>query len=107
MGEGIIVQYVGFEAQASVRMYKFRVREAETEPREFTLAIANEAFNSHRARFQDAPDICSLKLHQELAASANHPLLSQFRISDAELEDYSNSHWKKLSRNPYSHKPLR
>ncbi len=106
MGESITVQYMGFEVQASVRMYKFRVREAETEPREFTLAIANEAFNSRRARFQDAPDICSLKLHHELAASANHPLLSQFHISDAELLAYSDAHWKKSQRNPYSHKPL-
>lgn len=105
MSDTIIVQYMGFEAQASVRMYKFLVRETDTEPREFSLAIANEAFNSRRARFQDAPDICSLKLHHELAASSNHPLTSQFRISDAELEIYSTAHWKKPRNNPFSHKP--
>ena len=105
LSDTIIVQYMGFEAQASVRMYKFLVREPETAPREFTLAIANEAFNSRRARFQDAPDICSLKLHLELAASSNHPLTSQFRISDAELEVYSTAHWKKPRNNPFSHKP--
>ncbi len=105
MSDTIIVQYMGFEVQALVRMYKFRVRETATEPREFTLTIANEAFDSRRARFQDAPDICSLKLHHELAASSNHPLLSKFPISDAELETYSNAHWKKSQRNPYSHKP--
>lgn len=105
MSDTIIVQYMGFEAQASVRMYKFLVREPETEPREFTLAIANEAFNSRRARFQDAPDICSLKLHLELAASSNHPVASQFRISDTELEIYSTAHWKKPRHNPFSHKP--
>ena len=105
MSDTIIVQYMGFEAQSSVRMYKFLVREPETEPREFTLAIANEAFNSRRARFQDAPDICSLKLRLELAASANHPVASQFRISDVELEIYSTAHWKKPRHNPFSHKP--
>ena len=105
MSDTIIVQYMGFEAQSAVRMYKFLVRETATEPREFTLAIANEAFNSRRARFQDAPDICSLKLRHELAASSNHPLTSQFRISDAELDVYSNAHWKKSLRNPFSRKP--
>lgn len=105
MSDTIIVQYMGFEAQASVRMYKFLVRETATEPREFTLAIPNEAFNSRRARFQDAPDICSLKLHHELAASSNHPLTSKFRISDAELDVYSTAHWKKPRQNPYLHKP--
>ena len=105
MSDTIIVQYMGFEVQTLVRMYKFLVRETATEPREFTLAITNEAFDSRRARFQDAPDICSLKLHHELAASSNHPLTSQFRISDAELEIYSTAHWKKPRHNPFSHKP--
>ena len=105
MSDTILVQYLGFEAQSSVRTYKFLVREADTEPREFSLAIANEAFDSRRARFQDAPDICSLKLHHELATSANHPLTSKFRISDAELDVYSSAHWKKSQRNPFSRKP--
>jgi len=101
----VIVQYVGFEVLALVRKYTFLVREAETLPREFTLAIANEAFNSHRARYQDAPDICSLKLRHELATSSNHPPTSQFRISDVELEVYSTAHWKKPRHNPFSRKP--
>jgi hypothetical protein len=105
VSDAIVMQYVGFEVQSTVRMYKFLVREADTEPREFFLAIANEAFNSRRARFQDAPDICSLKLHTELAASSNHPLTTKFRLSDAELDVYSSAHWKKSQRNPYSHKP--
>ena len=105
MSEAIVMQYQGFEVQATVRMYKFLVREAETEPREFFLAIPNEAFNTRRARFQDAPDICSLKLHHELSISENHPLTTRFRLTDAELEVYSTAHWKKSQRNPYSHKP--
>ena len=105
MAETVVVQYLGFEVSATVRSYKFLVREADSEPREFFLAIANEAFDSHRARFQDAPDICSLKLHHELATSANHPASSKFRITDAELEIYSAAHWKKTQRNPFSRKP--
>ena len=105
MTDTLIVQYMGFEVQGSVRMYKFLVRESETEPREFTLAIAHEAFNSRRARFQDAPDICSLKLHHELAAASNHPATSQFRLTDAELLVYSDAHWKKARPSPFSHRP--
>ncbi len=104
MSEEIIVQFVGFEAKAQVREYTFSVREQASEPREFTLTIANEAFDSHRARFQDAPDICSLKLRRELATSANHPPKTHFRITDAELDDYRSAHASKALRNLYIHK---
>ena len=68
------------------------MREPATEPREFTLTIPNEAFNAHRLRFQDAPDVCSLKLRRELAAHANHPPETHFDITDVELEDYRSTH---------------
>jgi hypothetical protein len=103
----LIVQYVGFEAKILVREYTFSVREAATEPREFTLTIANEAFDSHRARYQDAPDICSLQLRRELASYANHPPKTHYRITDAELEDYRGAHTHKAPRSPYSPKPAR
>ncbi len=73
MSNNIYVQYLGFKAQASVREYTFCVWEIWNQQREFTLTIANEAFVSHRARYQDAPDICSLKLRHELATYASHP----------------------------------
>ena len=41
----IIVQFLGYEVKALVREYTFTVREASTEPREFTLTIPTEAFN--------------------------------------------------------------
>jgi len=86
------MQFAGFESKATAREYTFVVREASTEPREFTITIAQEAFSEHRVRFQDAPDICSLKLRRELTASSNHPLESHFHITDAELDDYYRSH---------------
>jgi hypothetical protein len=98
VSDNIYVQYVGFEAMASVRQYIFCVREVSNEPREFILTIANEAFVSHRARYQDAPDICSLKLRHELAIYANHPPKTQLCISDEELENYRDAH---------GHKPVR
>jgi hypothetical protein len=104
MSDAVIVQYVGFEAKAIVREYSFVVRQAETEPREFTLTIVNEAFNTHRIRYQDAPDICSIKLRHELAACANHPLATRFRISETDLEEYRASHATKASRGIYPRK---
>ena len=67
MSDNVIVQFVGFEAKALVREYNFHVRQASSEIREFTLTIVNEAFNSRRVRYQDAPEICSLTwlIHQK------------------------------------------
>ncbi len=107
MNNSAIVQYLGFHAKRLVREYTFSVREAGNEPHEFTLAIPNEAFNSHRARYQDGPDICSLKLQQELTSHANHPAENHFRITDAELENYRGAHAPKSARNIYAAKVAR
>ena len=92
MSESINVQYVGFESKALVREYNFLVRQASSGTREFALTIVNEAFSSRRIRYQDGPDICSLKLHRELAAFANHPRQTHYRISEGELDEYRNAH---------------
>ncbi len=105
MSHEIIVQFVGFESKARVREYTFTVREPSTEPRDFTVTIANEAFTGRRVRYQDAPDVCSLKLRRELASYANHPPDSHFAITDAELEDYRSTHSPRTARSPYSRKP--
>ena len=92
MSESINVQYVGFEAKAIVREYSFLVRQASSGTREFALTIVNEAFSSRRVRYQDGPDICSLKLHRELATFANHPPQTHYRISEVDLDEYRDSH---------------
>ncbi len=107
MNESVIVQYVGFVAKALVREYSFLVREASSEPREFTVTVVNEAFDSHRVRYQDAADICSRKLHRELAVYANHPPKAYYRISETELDDYRDSHSSKAARNLYPRKAAR
>jgi len=104
MSDSLIVQFVGYEVRPMVREYMFTVREDKTEPREFTLTIASAAFNCRRARFQDAPDICSLRLRRELAADANHPANSHFQITDEELDDYRGRHSPKPSHSPYKKK---
>jgi len=107
MSGGAIVQYVGFVVKALVREYSFFVREASSEHCEFTMTIATEAFDSHRVRYQDAADICSRKLHRELAVYANHPPETNYRISDAELDDYRDSHSPKAAGKLYAPKAAR
>ena len=87
----IIVQYVGFRTTSLVREYTFVVSEGSSDSLHYTLTIANEAFLSHRARYQDAPEICSLRLHHELDAHANHPPTTHFCVTDAELASYRDA----------------
>jgi hypothetical protein len=102
MSENVNVQYVGFQSKALVREYSFLVRQASSGTREFTLTIGNQAFSSHCLRYQDAPDICSLKLHRELAAFANDPPQTHYRISELELSEYRDSHAPKSGRKLYT-----
>jgi len=103
MIENINVQYVGFEAKTLVREYSFIVRQGLDETSKFTLTIGNEAFGSRGVRFQDAPEICSLRLHRELAVFGNHPPQAHYRISETDLDDYRTAHAPKPSG--YPHKP--
>jgi hypothetical protein len=107
MTENVNVQYVGFEAKALVREYSFIVRRALDETSEFTLTIGNEAFGSRRVRFQDAPEICSLRLRHELAVFGNHPPQTHYHISEADLDDYRSSHTPKAWGYPYKPKVSR
>ena len=68
------LQYVGFKSKAIVREYSFLLRESSLGPYEITFAILNEAFCSHGLRNQDAPALCSLKLHRKMANSVDDPL---------------------------------
>jgi hypothetical protein len=97
VSENVNVQYVGFESKALVREYNFLVRQASSGTREFALTIVNEAFSSRRVRYQDGPDICSLKLHRELATFANRPPQTHYRISEVDLDEYRDSHAPKAA----------
>ena len=106
MSHEIIVQFLGYEVKPLVREYTFTVREAATEPREFTLTISAEAFNTRLLRIQDAPDVCSRKLRRELATYANHPPNNHFDITNAELEDYRSARAPKTPKSPFARKPV-
>ncbi len=98
------IQYVGFKSKAIVREYSFLLRESSIEPQEITFTILNEAFRSHGLRYQDAPDLCSLKLHREMANSADSPLKTHYRMSATELDDYRYSHFPKAATALYPRK---
>ena len=98
------IRYVGFKSKAIVREYSFLLRESSIEPREITLTILNEAFRSHGLRYQDAPDLCSLKLHREMANSVDNPLKTHYRISGTELDDYRYSHFPRAATALYPRK---
>ena len=104
-----LIRYQGFQANTMDREYTFAVQHASEEPREYTLVIAQDAFGRRRIRFQDAPEICLLRLNRELAASEADPLKapaeSHFRISEAEFDEYREAHSPKHRRSFYSRKP--
>ena len=105
MTNTILMQYMGFEAKNQGREYLFQVRCSTEDMREFTLTIADEAFNARRVRYQDAPGVCSLRLRRELIENANFPSNTNFPITDAEMDDYKAAHTSKTPKSPYSPKP--
>ena len=92
MSDSVVLQYVGFETKGTDREYTFSLRGSGGESADYVVTIANDAFLAHRVRYQDAPDICSLRLHREFAAKTDHPPSTRFCITDAELADYKDAH---------------
>jgi len=94
---GMHVAYLGFTTGAETREYRLRAQDGGV-AHDFVLAIPLAAFNTRRARFQDAPEICFLKLQHELAASPGKLPDAYLSISDSELEEYRASHSPKPPR---------
>jgi hypothetical protein len=92
VSETLFLQYVGFENRGTVREYTFTLRGSGGTSTEYFVTIANAAFVAHRVRYQDGPEICSLRLHRELAARTDHPPSTCFPVTDAELAEYTNAH---------------
>ncbi len=97
--EGTRVEYLGFTVNEATREYKLRARQPGGGYQAFTLAISNKAFLTHRVRYQDAPDICFLKLQRELIACGDDLPALHFDLTDAELEDYRVAHTPKPNKN--------
>ena len=92
VSDAIVLQYVGFENRGAVREYAFTVRGSGGASTEYFVTIANEAFVARRVRYQDGPEICSLRLHREFAVRADHPPSTRLSVTDTELAEYTNAH---------------
>ena len=97
MDQPIVLQYLGFETKETLREYTFSLRGLGGESSNYFVTIPNEAFSAHRARYQDAPAICSIRLRREFAAQAGRPASFTFSVTDAELADYKDAHAPKAS----------
>jgi hypothetical protein len=95
---------VGFETKGTVREYAFAIRGSGGESSDYFVTIANVAFVEHLVRYQDAPDICSLRLRREFASQTNHPPSTRFPVTDAELADYKDAHTPKAKPNAHAHR---
>ena len=95
MSEPVSLQYVGFENRGVVREYAFTLRGSGGTSTEYFVTIANAAFVAHRVRYQDGPDICSHRLHREIASRTDQATSTRFSVTDAELAEYINAHLPK------------
>ena len=98
MSDRVTLQYVGFEVKSEGREYTFAVREAAKECINYTLSICDEAFTSHRVRYQDAAEICAIRLRRELGSSPQPAAATSFSISDDDLAVYRDLHTPRTSR---------
>jgi len=96
VSDAVVLQYVGFENRGAVREYTFTLRGTCGASSEYFVTIANDAFVAHRVRYQDAPDICSLRLHREFAIRQDDPPSMRISITDAELAEYKDAHTPKM-----------
>ena len=68
------------------------------------MTVANAAFVAHRVRYQDAPDICSVRLQREFAGRSDHLPPARFSITDAELAEYMEGHMPKTKPGASAHR---
>jgi hypothetical protein len=94
----VAVQYLGFQSTSIGRAYSLRVGGGEG-ARDFTVSIPHADFAAHRARYQDAPDICFSKLQRELALNADLPA-AELVVSEAELLGYREAQTRRGERRP-------
>ena len=89
----ITIEYVGFRTSTKRREYLLRSH-VGPEIHDYTVGIALADFSAGRARFQDGPEICYLKLVRELEAQAAGatPGADDLTVTDVELADYVTAH---------------
>jgi hypothetical protein len=93
------LEYVGYRCGDRTRDYRLRVRHPGGQDYEFTVAIEQEAFLSHRVRYQDAAEICFLKLQRAVAAwdaaPESGPPAPRQTVTEEDLLEYRAAHSSK------------
>ena len=84
------IRYLGFECTSEGRAYRLRV-DGVGEPRLFTVTIPTVAFESRKARFQDAPGLCFTKLQRALAADPDLLPGARLVLTTEELLDFRDA----------------
>jgi hypothetical protein len=92
MRDAVVLQYAGFEDKEGMREYTFIFLRSGGQCSEYFVTIPNAAFIARQVRYQDAPEICSLRVHREFGDQTDHPPDSSFAITDEELADYKDAH---------------
>jgi hypothetical protein len=96
------IEYVGFRSGETSRDYRLLIRHPGGQCDEFVLAIRHEAFLSHRVRYQDAAEICFLKLrrvlHEWITTPGSTRPATRQDVTDADLVAYREAHAPKPQR---------
>lgn len=89
-GRSVRVEFLEFQDVDKHREYRFRVYGPDGS-NEFRMRIANTAFDAHRVRMQDGPDLCYQKLIRVIAAgvTAQPDLIT---IDDGDFFSYRDEH---------------
>ena len=86
------VSYVGFKNLATSREYTFRVTQVDGTSNDFLFAVSNDAFLTHHVRYQDAAEICFLKLQRAVVASDPALPAARQALTEQDFEDYRLAH---------------
>jgi hypothetical protein len=94
---GAHVSYVGFKSLPKAREYTLRVTQTDGSSQDFQLAVSNDAFLSRHVRYQDAPEICFLKLQRAVVdCEPGQPAVRQ-DVTAVDIEAYRLAHVAKAS----------
>lgn len=102
-GHAVRVEYLDFRDVDEHREFRFHVYGLGGSS-EFRMRIANAAFDAHRVRMQDGPDLCYQKLRRAISAGLTPPTDAS-TIDDVDLLRYRDDHSevaKRRSRPPVS-----
>ena len=90
------VSYVGFKNLATSREYTLRVTQVDGTSNDFLFAVSNDAFLTHHVRYQDAAEICFLKLQRAVIASEPGLPAALQSVTEQDFEAYRLAHMGRM-----------